>query len=66
MKAIAKSLGFRWRQDDVTGVGSMALYMRYVESGGVDKHTRDKIVVYNEDDCFATMHIYDWVMAQES
>ncbi|HIN34242.1 MAG TPA: hypothetical protein EYM75_00635 [Dehalococcoidia bacterium] len=23
------------------------------------------MIVYNEDDCFATMHIYDWVMAQE-
>jgi len=66
LKAIAKSLGFRWRQDDVTGVGSMALYMRYVESGSADKAIRDKIVVYNEDDCFATMHIYDWVLAQES
>ena len=66
LKAIAKSLGFEWRQDDVTGVGSMALYMRYVESGSVDRTAKDKIVVYNEDDCFATMHIYDWVMAQES
>lgn len=66
LKAIAKSLGFSWRQDDVTGVGSMTLYMNYVESGGSDQTAKDKIVVYNEDDCFATMHIYDWVMAQES
>ena len=65
LKAIAKSLGFRWRQDDVSGVGSMALYMRYVESGSTDQAAKDKIVVYNEDDCFATMHIYDWVMAQD-
>ena len=65
LKAIAKSLGFSWRQDDVTGVGSMALYMQYVESGSADAATKEKIIVYNEDDCFATMHIYDWVMAQE-
>jgi len=65
LKAIAKSLGFRWRQDDVTGVGTMALYMRYVESESADRTAKDKIIVYNEDDCFATMHIYDWVMAQE-
>ena len=66
LKDIAKCLGFEWRQEDVTGLGSMALYMRYVESGGSDRTAKDKIVVYNEDDCFATMHIYDWVMAQES
>ena len=66
LKAIARSLDFQWRQDDVTGEGSMALYLQYVESGSLDRTTKDKIVVYNEDDCFATMHIYDWVMAQET
>ena len=65
LKAIAKSLGFSWRQNDVTGVGSMALYMQFVESGSVDNATKNKIIVYNEDDCLATMHIYDWVMAQQ-
>jgi len=65
LKAIAKSLGFKWQQDDVSGVGSMGLYLKYVESGGTDEVSKEKIIVYNEDDCFATMHIYDWVMAQE-
>ena len=65
LKAIARSLGFSWRQDDVTGVGSMSLYVQYVESGSADQTAKNKIIVYNEDDCFATMHIYDWVMAQE-
>ncbi|MDA1127634.1 MAG: TM0106 family RecB-like putative nuclease [Chloroflexi bacterium] len=65
LKAIAKSLGFEWRQADVTGVGSMTLYMNYVESGSMDQTAKNKIIVYNEDDCFATMHIYDWVIAQE-
>ena len=65
LKAIAKSLGFKWQQDDVSGVGSMGLYLRYVDSGGTDEVSKEKIIVYNEDDCFATMHIYDWVMAQE-
>jgi len=65
LKAIAKSLGFKWQQDDVSGVGSMGLYLRYIESGGTDEVSKEKIIVYNEDDCFATMHIYDWVMAQE-
>ena len=43
----------------------MDLYMKYVESGGTDHNSKNKIIVYNEDDCFATMHIYDWVMAQQ-
>jgi len=65
LKAIAKSLGFKWEQDDVSGVGSMALYENYVASGGADQTAKKKIIVYNRDDCFATMHIYDWVMAQQ-
>jgi len=65
LKAIAKSLGFSWQQDDVSGVGSMALYESFVSSGGADQTSKDKIIIYNEDDCFATMHIYDWVMAQQ-
>ena len=64
LKDIAKCLGFHWQQDDVTGVGSMDLYARYVESGSTDQVSKDKIIIYNADDCFATMHIYDWVMDQ--
>ena len=66
LKAIAKSLGFEWQQDDVSGVGSMALYESFVNSNGTDQTSKDKIIIYNEDDCFATMHIYDWVMAQQA
>ena len=65
LKAIAKSLGFRWQQEDVSGVGSIALYENFVKSSGTDQASKDKIIIYNQDDCFATMHIYDWVMAQE-
>ena len=49
----------------MSGVGSMTLYVKYVESGSTDEEAKQQIVLYNEDDCFATMHIYDWVMAQE-
>ena len=65
LKAIAKCLDFNWQQDDVSGVGSMDLYVKYVESGGTDQTSKDKIIIYNKDDCFATMHVYDWVMAQQ-
>ena len=65
LKPIAKCLGFHWQQDDVTGVGSMDLYTKYVESGSTDLVSKEKIIVYNKDDCFATMHIYDWIMDQQ-
>ncbi len=64
LKSIAKALGFSWRQDDVTGTGSMTLYLNYIESDGANEEARRKIVVYNEDDCFAAMHIFDWLAAQ--
>ena len=66
LKSIAKCLDFSWRQTDVSGVGSMDLYLKYVNSGSTDETSKQKIIIYNEDDCFATMHIYDWVMAQEA
>lgn len=65
LKDIAKSLGFRWRQDDVDGLGTVVLYLRFVESGGMDTEAKEKILVYNEDDCLATMYIFDWLLAQK-
>ena len=64
LKDIAKVLGFNWRQDDVDAVGSVVLFRRFVESGGADAESKKKILVYNEDDCLATMHVFDWLMAQ--
>ena len=63
LKDIAKCLGFSWRQSDVSGQSSMVLYQHYVESGGEDDQTRQKILDYNEDDCRATMHVFDWLIA---
>ena len=65
LKDIAKVLGFKWRQDDVDGAGSMVLFRKFVESGGTDLETKEKILIYNEDDCVATMHVFDWLVAQE-
>ncbi len=66
LKDIAKCLGFSWRQDDVSGQSSMALYQDYVESGGTDEKTRQKLLDYNEDDCRATMHVFDWLSARRA
>ncbi len=65
LKDIAKALGFRWRQDDVDGAGSVVLFRRFVDSGGADVETKQKILIYNEDDCMATMFVFDWLLAQE-
>ena len=64
LKDIAKYLGFSWRQEDVSGQSSMVLYQEYVESGGTDDKIRQKLLNYNEDDCRATMHVFDWLTAQ--
>ena len=64
LKDIAKCLGFAWRQADVSGQSSMVLYQNYVDSGGADDQTRQKILDYNEDDCRATMHVFDWLTSR--
>lgn len=64
LKGIAKSLDFSWRQEDVTGLTTVALYLAYVSSGSSDENSKEKILIYNEDDCRATMHIYDWLLSQ--
>lgn len=64
LKDIAKCLGFKWRQDDVSATTSMALYLEYVESGGKKATCRQRIMDYNEDDCLATMYVFDWLLAE--
>jgi len=64
LKDIARSIGFSWRQEDVSAMVSVALFLNYVGSGGADQTARQKILDYNEDDCMATMHVYDWLVSQ--
>ncbi|PKB70803.1 MAG: hypothetical protein BZY87_09815 [SAR202 cluster bacterium Io17-Chloro-G6] len=64
LKEIAGSLDFSWRQEDVTGLTTVALYLTYVGTGSSDEESKEKILIYNEDDCLATMHIYDWILSQ--
>ena len=65
LKDIAKALGFTWRQDDVDALISVTLYLQYVESLSGDEEARHRILTYNEDDCLATMHVFDWLLSQE-
>ena len=65
LKDIGKALGFKWRQDDVDALASVVLYLSFVRSGGTDQAARHKILDYNEDDCLATMHVFDWLVSQK-
>ena len=64
LKEIARSLGFSWRHDDVDALTSVVLYFTYLNSEGADSEARQKILDYNEDDCLATMLIFDWLLSQ--
>ena len=64
LKDIAKCLGFNWRHGDVDALTSVALYFQYLDSNGKNQEDRQKILDYNEDDCLATMHIFDWLSSQ--
>ena len=64
LKDIAKYLGFSWRQDDIDGLATVALYHQYLETGVRDGDVMRRILDYNEDDCLATMHVFDWLQSQ--
>jgi len=66
LKPIARYLGFSWSQEDVDAVHSMALYNRYVSPRGGNPKDRESILKYNEDDCKATMYVFDWLIEQAS
>ena len=66
LKDIARCLGFSWRHEDVSALTTIALYYRYVNSPGTEQETRQQILDYNEDDCRATMHIFDWLNSQQT
>jgi len=57
LKAIARSLGFSWRDEDPSGAASIEWYHRWVETSV--RAIRDRILAYNEDDCVATRVLLD-------
>jgi len=63
LKDIARFLGFNWRQGDVDALASVALYSQWIDSDGTDAAAKQSILDYNEDDCRATMVVYDWLRA---
>ncbi len=62
LKDIAKSLGFRWRSSDASGLDSILWYNDWLQTG--DEKILKKIVNYNEDDVQATWFVREWARKQ--
>lgn len=61
IKAIAKYLGFQWRDASPSGAASIERYNRWIETG--DPAIKQRILDYNEDDCLATGVVVDRIRA---
>lgn len=59
LKEIAQYLGFEWRDKSPSGAMSIEWFNKYLETK--DKSDMERILLYNEDDCKATMVIKDFL-----
>lgn len=59
LKEIAQYLKFKWRDESPSGADSIQWFNKYLETK--DKKDMDRILLYNEDDCKATMVIKDFL-----
>jgi len=57
LKAIAQYLGFKWRDETPSGALSIQWFNEYIDKK--DAKILDRILIYNEDDCKATMILKD-------
>ena len=57
LKELAMYLGFQWRDDTPSGALSIEWYNKYLETK--DEKILNRILLYNEDDCKATMVLKD-------
>lgn len=60
IKDIAKFVGFKWRQEKVDAMESIALYLKYTRDPMKNRPALKKILRYNEDDCAAMVAVMDW------
>jgi uncharacterized protein len=60
LKAIARWLGFEWRDPEASGAKCIYWYDEWLNTG--DRALLDIIQRYNEDDCRATRNIKDWLV----
>lgn len=55
IKALAKFLGFEWRDSDPSGAASITWFNDWLRTG--DPTIKARILAYNEDDCRATIKL---------
>ncbi|MDZ8049891.1 MAG: TM0106 family RecB-like putative nuclease [Aulosira sp. ZfuVER01] len=60
LKAIARWLGFEWRDKEASGAKCIYWYDLWLETG--DRTLLEIIQRYNEDDCRATRNVKDWLV----
>lgn len=61
LKAVAKSLGYRWSHPEASAAQSMYWYSSWLKSG--ERRFLDWAVEYNADDCRATRVLKEWLAA---
>ena len=64
LKAVARFVGFHWRDADPSGAESMAWWAEYTKDPAANVAARDRVLAYNEDDLRATMTVVDWLSLQ--
>ncbi|NJM20971.1 MAG: TM0106 family RecB-like putative nuclease [Richelia sp. RM2_1_2] len=60
LKAIARWMGFEWRDPEASGAKCIYWYDRWLKTG--DRALLEVIKRYNEDDCRATHSVKDWLV----
>ncbi|MDF5706865.1 MAG: TM0106 family RecB-like putative nuclease [Nostoc sp. S4] len=60
LKAIARWLGFEWRNKEASGAKCIYWYEQWLKTG--DRTLLESIQSYNEDDCCATRVVKDWLV----
>ncbi|MCC5657258.1 TM0106 family RecB-like putative nuclease [Nostoc sp. XA010] len=60
LKAIARWLGFEWREKEASGAKCIYWYDQWLETG--DRTLLEIIQSYNEDDCRATLKVKNWLV----
>lgn len=60
LKSLANWLGFQWRESTASGDQSVCWYDNWLNTR--DRSLLDAILSYNEDDCYATYYLKDWLV----
>ncbi|ACK66869.1 conserved hypothetical protein [Rippkaea orientalis PCC 8801] len=60
LKSLANWIGFHWRDPGVGGDQCVWWYDQWLRTG--DRNLLTSILRYNEDDCWATFHLKNWLL----